>query len=146
MIVLRDIDSLKVYYPRLTIRATLTLTELYGSPTKPLEATIPIFSYLVFILSLCLAEYNLSDDTIYELIDTIDNLLELIMNLYIESGLINNDNQSQVEHEVVKHDEQQSEPIDFKQQIDKFIRKCMDIGMTENDFYNSTKKRIRRYV
>ena len=50
MIVLRDIDSLKVYYPRLTIRATLTLTELYGSPTKPLEATIPSFSDLVFMV------------------------------------------------------------------------------------------------
>lgn len=146
MIVLRDIDSLKVYYPRLTIRATLTLTELYGSPTKPLEATIPSFSDLVFILSLCLAEYNLSDDTIYELIDTIDNLLELIMNLYIESGLINNDNQSQVEHEEIKHDEQQSEPIDFKQQIDKLLGQCMDIGMTENDFYNSTFKQVTRYA
>ena len=149
MIVLRDTDSLKVYYPKLTIRAILTLTELYGNPLAPLMERIPKLSDLVFILSLCLAEYNLSDDTIYELIDTVDNLSELILALYVESGLINQDDNQDEAHDDVQSDtanDEQPSDVDFKQQIDVLLEQCMSIGMTEKDFYDSTFKQVQRYA
>ena len=149
MIVLRDTDSLKVYYPRLTIRATLTLTELYGNPLQPLMERIPKMADLVFIFSLCLAEYNLSDDKIYDIIDTIDNLSELILALYVESGLINQDDNKDEAHDDVQSvtaDDEQPSDVDFKQQIDDLLEQCMSIGMTESDFYNSTFKQVKRYA
>ena len=149
MIVLRDTDSLKVFYPRLTIRATLTLTELYGNPLQPLANRIPKMSDLVFILSLCLAEYNLSDDKIYDIIDTVDNLPELILELYVESGLINQDDNKDKAHDDVQSDTADNEQpldVDVKQQIDELLEQCMSIGMTEKDFYGSTFKQVKRYA
>ena len=149
MIVLRDADSLKVFYPRLTIRATLTLTELYGNPLQPLANRIPKMSDLVFILSLCLAEYNLSDDKIYDIIDTVDNLSELILALYVESGLINQDDHKDEAHDDVQSDtadDEQPLEVDIKQQIDELLEQCMSIGMTEKDFYDSTFKQVKRYA
>lgn len=149
MIVLRDIDSLKVFYPRLTIRATLTLTELYGNPLEPLAHGIPKLSDLVFIFSLCLAEYNLSDDKIYDIVDTVDNLSELILALYVESGLINQDDNKDEAHDDVQSDtadDEQPLEVDVKQQIDDLLQQCMSIGMTESDFYDSTFKQVKRYA
>ena len=149
MIVLRDTDSLKVYYPKLTIRATLTLTELYGNPLAPLANRMPKMSDLVFILSLCLAEYDLSDDKIYDIIDTVDNLSELILALYVESGLINQDDNKDEAHDDVQSDtadDEQPLDVDVKQQIDELLEQCMSIGMTEKDFYDSTFKQVKRYA
>ena len=147
MIVLRDTDSLKVFYPRLTIRATLTLTELYGNPLAPLMERMPKMADLVFIFSLCLAEYHLSDDKIYDIVDTVDNLSELILSLYVESGLINQDDNKDEAHDDVQSDTADDEqPSDVKQQIDELLEQCMSIGMTEKDFYNSTFKQVKRYA
>lgn len=149
MIVLRDTDSLKVYYPRLTIRATLTLTELYGNPLAPLMERMPKLADLIFIFSLCLAEYSLSDDTIYDIVDTIDNLSELILALYMESGLINQDDNQDEVHDDVQSDTADNEQpldVDVKQQIDELLEQCMSIGMTEKDFYDSTFKQVKRYA
>ena len=146
MIVLRDTDSLKVFYPRLTIRAILTLTELYGNPLAPLMERIPKLADLIFIFALCLAEYHLSDDKIYDIVDTIDNLSELILALYIESGLINQDDNKDEAHDDVQSDTADDELLDFKQQIDELLEQCMSIGMTESDFYNSTFKQVQRYA
>lgn len=149
MIVLRDTDSLKVFYPRLTIRATLTLTELYGNPLAPLMERIPKLADLIFVFSLCLAEYNLSDDKIYDIIDTVDNLSELILALYVESGLINQDDNKDEAHDDVQSDttdDEQPLEVDVKQQIDELLEQCMSIGMTEKDFYDSTFKQVKRYA
>lgn len=147
MIVLRDADSLKVFYPRLTIRATLTLTELYGNPLAPLMERIPKISDMVFIFSLCLAEYNLSDDKIYDIVDTVDNLAQLILELYIESGLINQDDNQDEAHDDVQSDTADDDKqIDVKEQIDDLLQQCMSIGMTEKDFYDSTFKQVKRYA
>ena len=150
MIVLRDTDSLKVFYPRMTIRSILTLTELYGNPLQPLTNRIPKLADLVFILSLCLAEYDLCDDKIYDIVDTVDNLSELIVQLYIESGLINQDDTQEetVEQEDTNNESDNEQPleVDIKQQIDELLEQCMSIGMSESDFYNSTFKQVKRYA
>ena len=149
MIVLRDIDSLKVFYPRLTIRATLTLAELYGNPLVPLMERMPKMADLVFIFSLCLSEYNLPDDKLYDIVDTVDNLQELILELYIESGLLNkNDNKDEAHEDIQSDTTDNEEPseVDIKEQIDELLEQCMSLGMTEKDFYDSTFKQVKRYA
>ena len=51
MLVLRDVEHFKVYYPKLDIKACLTLDSIYGSITKPLQEAHKTET-LLFVLSL----------------------------------------------------------------------------------------------
>lgn len=147
MLVLRDVEHFKVYYPKLDIRACLTLDNIYGSITKPLQEAHKIET-LLFVLSLCLSEYDIDDDKLYSLADTIDDLYGFIVELYKESGLIQDEEEQDKEPQDKEIEEQVEymEKLTFTQQITGLLEQCMSIGMTEKDFYSSTFKQVTRYV
>lgn len=147
MLVLRDVEHFKVYYPKLDIRACLTLDNIYGSITKPLQEAHKTET-LLFVLSLCLSEYNIDDDKLYSLADTIDDLYGFIVELYKESGLIQDEEEQDKEPQDKEIEEQVEymEKLTFTQQITDLLEQCMSIGMTEKDFYSSTFKQVTRYV
>ena len=147
MLVLRDVEHFKVYYPKLDIRACLTLDNIYGSITKPLQG-VPKIETLLFVLSLCLSEYNIDDDKLYRLADTIDDLYGFIVELYKESGLIQDEEEQdkQPQDKEIEEQVEYMEKLTFTQQITELLEQCMSIGMTEKDFYSSTFKQVTRYV
>ena len=144
MIVLRN--GHKVYYPKLSIRACLTLDKLYGDVTAPLMGYMSMETQ-VLILSLSLQHYHLTEDELYDLIDTVEDLNSLILELYSEGGLISLGEQENVsEGDSESHSTTSDEPITFESQMNELLIQCMSIGMREEDFYNSTIKQITRYV
>lgn len=147
MLVLRDVEHFKVYYPKLDIKACLTLDNLYGSITKPLQEAHKTET-LLFVLSLCLSEYNIDDDKLYSLADTIDDLYGFIVELYKESGLIEDEEEQdkQPQDKETKEQVEHMENLTFTQQIDELLEQCMSIGMNEKDFYASTFKQVTRYA
>lgn len=138
----------KVLYPKLSIKSCIALEQLYGSPTSVIESNIPKLEDEVFLISLSLQQYNLTEDELYEVIDGLDDPLELILRLYEESGLItpNEDLEPVEAKETTSTDELEQEPQTFEEMIDSMLEQCMIIGMTENDFYNSTLAQVTRYV
>ena len=148
MLVIRD--GIKVYYPKLTIRACLTIDTLFGSPTAPLEG-IPSLKNQVFIFALSLQQYNLEEETIYDLFDELESPYDTIVALYSESGLINTEQeQDPVEAKETGNNEEinnePTEPKTFEEFIKSMLVDCMSLGMTENDFYNSTLSQVVRFV
>ena len=144
MIVLRN--GYKVYYPKLSIRACLTLDKLYGDVTAPLLSYMSLETQIL-IVSLSLQHYHLTEDELYDLIDTVDDVNSLILSLYQESGLISlGEQESPSDVDSVGDSEQSSEVITFESQMMELLEQCMSIGMREEDFYNSTIKQITRYV
>lgn len=144
MIVLRN--GHKVYYPKLSIRTCLTLDKLYGDVTAPLLSYMSLETQ-VLIISLSLQHCHLTEDELYDLIDTVEDLNSLILELYSEGGLISLGEQENVsEGDSESHSTTSDEPITFESQINELLVQCMSIGMTEEDFYNSTIKQINRYV
>lgn len=138
----------KVYYPKLDIRACLTISKLFN------DITAPLYHYLldtqVLLLSLSLQRYSLTDDELYELIDTVDDLYELILELYQESGVISLGEESNFVDETPQHTTEQSNDsnsvVTFESHITDLLEQCMSIGMTEQEFYNSTLSEVTRYV
>ena len=144
MIVLRN--GHKVYYPKLSIRCCLTLDKIYGDVTAPLLSYMSLETQ-VLIVSLSLQHYHLTEDELYDLIDTVDDVNSLILSLYQESGLISlGEQESPSDVDSVGDSEQSSEVITFESQMMELLEQCMSIGMREEDFYNSTIKQITRYV
>lgn len=146
MIVLRH--EHKVYYPKLDIRACLTIDKLFN------DVTAPLYHYLldtqVLLLSLSLQRYNLTDDELYDLIDSVDDLSSMILELYEESGIISLGEQQNVVDSDSVGDSEQSEgvtdAITFESHMNDLLEQCMSIGMTEQEFYNSTLSEVTRYV
>jgi len=148
MIVIRK--EHRVFYPKLDIRASLTIDKLFGDVTAPLLSYMSLETQ-VLLLSLSLQQYNLTDDELYELIDEIEDLNSLILELYQESGLINQDEQqnstdSDLEQDSEQSSDTSSEVITFESHMMDLLGQCMSIGMSEQEFYNSTLKQITRYV
>ena len=101
----------------------------------------------VLIVSLSLQHYHLTEDELYDLIDTVDDVNSLIPSLYEESGLITlGEQESSSDVDSVGDTEQSSEVITFESQMNELLVQCMSIGMREEDFYNSTIKQVTRYV
>ena len=147
MIVLRH--GLKTYKPRLTIDVCVQIEQLYGSVTKPLESRIPSLEDTVFIISLSLQQYMLDEDTLYEIIDEIENPLEIVFKLYEEAGLINTqqDKQNPVEaKEIGNNEEINNEPTEqqtFEQMCNDMLKNILQINlMPIHQFYASTLKEI----
>lgn len=146
MIVIRH--EHKVYYPKLDIRACLTIDKLFN------DVTAPLYHYLldtqVLLLSLSLQRYNLTDDELYDLIDSVDDLSSMIFELYQEAGVISLGEQQNVVDSDLEHDTEQSESvtdtITFESHMNNLLEQCMSIGMTEQEFYNSTLSEVTRYV
>ena len=134
MIVLRN--GHKVYYPKLSIRGCLTLDKIYGDVTAPLLSYMSLETQ-VLIVSLSLQHYHLTEDELYDLIDTVDDVNSLILSLYQESGLISlGEQESPSDVDSVGGSEQSSEVITFESQMMELLEQCMSIGMREEDFYN----------
>ena len=144
MIVLRN--GYKVYYPKLSIRGCLTLDKLYGDVTAPLMSYMSMETQ-VLIVSLSLQHCHLTEDELYDLIDTVEDLNSLILELYSEGGLISLGEQENVsEGDSESHSTTSDEPITFESQMNELLVQCMSIGMTEEDFYGSTIKQVTRYI
>lgn len=144
MIVLRN--GHKVYYPRLSIRCCLTLEKIYDDVLAPLMSYMSLETQ-VLIISLSVSHYNLTEDELYELIDTVDDVNSLILELYTSAGLISlGEQQSSSDSDSVGDSEQSSEVITFESQMNEMLVQCMSIGMREEDFYNSTLSQVTRYV
>lgn len=147
MIVLTN--GYNVYTPKLTIRACLIIDKLYGSITKPIESSIPPLDTQVRLLSLALQQYNLTEDELYDLFDTVEDSYSLILGLYEESGLINQEQQQkpvQSDSEPVEGRSEQSVPESFEQYMMELLEQCMSIGMSEIEFMDSTLNQVLRYV
>lgn len=143
MIVLRH--GFTTYIPRLTLRSCLILDKLYGSITAPILNSSPSLYDLCYILSLCIGEDD--EDIVYDIVDTIDNLYELILEIYVEAGLIDtkqgsNDSEEQ---ETMNNDELEDD-ISFYDYIEDMRQQCMNIGMSREDFYNSTLKEMQQLI
>ena len=151
MIVLRH--GLRTYKPRLTIDVCIQIEQLYGSVTKPLEGRMPSLSDTVFIIALSLQQYMLDEDTLYEIIDEIENPLQIVFKLYEEAGLINTqqDKQDPVEaKETPNNEEINNEPTEqqtFEQMCDDMLKNILQINlMPIHQFYASTLKEITLQV
>jgi hypothetical protein len=146
MIVLRH--GLNIYQPKLSIESCIILEQLYGSITAPIEKHIPSLSEQVFLISLCLKQYMLHEDDIYELFDEIQDAYSLILALYEEAGLINTKQaQNPVDAEKTPNNsELNNEPQTFEEMCDDMLIQCLAIGLSRQEFFNSTLKEVTQYV
>lgn len=143
MVVLKH--GLNIYKPKLTMNNCIILENIYGSITKPIENMMPKLEDLVFIFSLSLDRYDLDEDTIYDLIDDVDDLFSLILRLYEESGLINQDE----EQNATQSDNESVEPTipqTFEGMCQDMIVQCMSIGLSRQEFYDLTLKEVTQYA
>ena len=146
MIVIRDVEHFKVYYPRLTIKACLTLDSLFGDVVAPISTGVVSLEDQCLILSLCLQDENLQEDEIYNILDLVDDPIMLILNLFEEAGLISQEQDLESVDEKETTDTDELESITFSQHMDKMLESCMQIGMSEEEFMNSTLKQVTRYA
>lgn len=148
MIVLRK--DLNIYTPKLSIESCIILEKLYGSITAPIEKTVPSLSEQVFLLSLCLRQYMLSEDDIYELFDDIESPYELIIDLYEEAGLIDTKQDSPAKttgQETTSNDKIEEDiPQTFEEMCNDMLVQCLAIGLSRQEFYQSTLKEIIQCV
>lgn len=145
MIVIHDEENFKLYYPRLTIKACMTLDSLFGDVTAPISDGMVSLENQCLILSLCLQDEQLGEDEIYDILDLVDDPIQLIFDLFEEAGLINQD----VDEQPVSDESQSLDDnanVTFTQYMDKLLQQCMEIGMTEAEFMNSTLKQVTRYA
>ena len=148
MIVLKN--GLNIYQPKLSIESCIILEQLYGSITAPIENHIPTLSEQVFLISLCLRQYMLSEDQIYELFDEIREPYTLIIALYEEAGLINTKQDSEpVNEKQTSSDSELKEQQDsqtFEEMCNDMLVQCLAIGLSRQEFFNSTLKEITQFV
>ena len=140
--------GLRVFYPKLTIHICITLEKLFGSVTAPIENRIPSLYDMVFLFSLCMQQHNLSEDELYELIDDIDDLFALIIDLYIEAGLIDTeqDSNDSERQETTSNDKVEDIPQSFEKMCNDVLIQCLSMGMmSKEQFYNSTFKEVKQY-
>ena len=144
MIVLRN--GIKIYYPKLTIRSCLAIQQIFGDVTEPLLTYMSVETQTL-LLSLALQQYDITEDELYDLMDTVDDVNHLILELYSEAGLITHGEQQNHTESVSENmSDTSNEPITFESHILDLLQQCMSIGMREEDFYNSTLSQITRYV
>ena len=79
MIVIHDEENFKLYYPRLTIKACMTLDSLFGDVTTPISNGMPSLENQCLILSLCLQDEQLGQDEIYDILDLVEDPIQLIL-------------------------------------------------------------------
>lgn len=140
----------KVYYPKLDIRACLTIDRLFGDVTRPLMSYMSLDTQ-VLLLSLSLQQYKLTDDELYDLMDSIEDLYSLILELYEEAGVISQGEQQDLSDsdsvgDSEPNNDTPNEVITFESHMMNLLEQCMSIGMREEDFYRSTLAQVTRYV
>lgn len=144
LIVLRHAN--KIYYPKLTIRSCLSINKIFGEITQPLLTVISVETQIL-ILSLSLDHYSLSDDELYEIADKVEDLNSLILELYQEAGIINqNPSKLPTESEYEPINDIRDDSVTFENHVMELLAQCMSIGMKEDEFYELTLNQITRYV
>lgn len=123
----------------------MTLDSLFGDVTAPISNGMPSLENQCLILSLCLQDEQLGQDEIYDILDLVEDPIQLMLDLFEEAGLINQD----VSEQSVSDESQSLEDnanVTFTQYMDKLLQQCMEIGMSEKEFMNSTLKQVTRYA
>lgn len=123
----------------------MTLDSLFGDVTAPISNGMPSLENQCLILSLCLQDEQLGEDEIYDILDLVDDPIQLMLDLFEEAGLINQD----ISEQPVSDESQSLEDnanVTFTQYMDKLLQQCMEIGMSEKEFMNSTLKQVTRYA
>lgn len=144
MIVLKHEN--KIYYPKLTIRSCLAIDKLFGELTRPLLTVISVKTQLL-LLSLSLEQYELSDDELYDVADSIEDLNSLILEVYQEAGIINqNQSELETEREYKPTNNVPNDNVTFENHVMDLLGQCMSIGMREEEFYKSTLAQVTRYI
>ncbi|MTO64668.1 hypothetical protein GMC17_10960, partial [Turicibacter sanguinis] len=144
MIVLKHEN--KIYYPKLTIRSCLAIDKLLGDLTRPLLTVISVKTQLL-LLSLSLEQYELSDDELYDVADSVEDLNSLILEIYQEAGIINqNQSELDTEREYRPTNNVPDDNVTFENHVMDLLEQCMSIGMREEEFYKSTLAQVTRYV
>ena len=144
MIVLRN--GIKVYYPKLTIKSCLAIQQIFGDVTKPLLTYMSVETHTL-LLSLALQQYDFTEDELYDLMDTVDDVNHLILELYSEAGLIaHGEQQSHTESVSETMSDTSGVSVTFESHVSHLLQQCMSIGMREEEFYNSTLSQVTRYV
>lgn len=144
MIVLKHEN--KIYYPKLTIRSCLAIDKLFGDVTRPLLTIISVETQIL-LLSLALEDYHLNNDGLYDIADSIEDLNSLILEIYQEAGIINQ-NQSELatEREYKSTNDVRDDNVTFENHVMDLLEQCMSVGMREEEFYKSTLAQVTRYV
>ena len=125
----------------------MTLDSLFGDVTAPISNGMISLENQCLILSLCLQDEQLGQDEIYDILDLVEDPIQLILGLYEEAGLISQDmEQNPVEPQQMADKDELNEDTTFSQYMDKLLQQCMEIGMTEAEFMNSTLKQVTRYA
>lgn len=125
----------------------MTLDSLFGDVTTPISNGMPSLENQCLILSLCLQDEQLGQDEIYDILDLVEDPIQLILELYEEAGLISQDmEQNVLEEQEIANKDKLEEPTTFSQYMDKLLQQCMEIGMSEKEFMNSTLKQVTRYA
>lgn len=139
--------GLKVYQPKLSMNACIILEQIYGSVSKPLENQLPSTSDMVFIFSLSLDRYNLSEDEIYELVDSVEDLFSFIVALYEDSGIISQEEpQDTVQANSESLDDTSNRPSTFEEMSNNMVTQCLSMGLSRQEFYDSTLKEVIQFV
>lgn len=144
MIVLKHEN--KIYYPKLTIRSCLAIDKLFGDVTRPLLTIISVETQIL-LLSLALEDYHLNNDGLYDIADSIEDLNSLILEIYQEAGIINqNPSELATEREDKPTNDIRDDNVTFENHIMDLLEQCMSVGMREEEFYKSTLAQVTRYV
>lgn len=99
------------------------------------------------LLSLALQQYDFTEDELYDLMDTVDDVNHLILELYSEAGLIaHGEQQSHTESVSETMSDTSGVSVTFESHVSHLLQQCMSIGMREEEFYNSTLSQVTRYV
>lgn len=135
----------RIYYPKLTIRSCLAIDKLFGDVIKPLLTFMSVETQAL-LLSLSLQQYRLTDDELYDLMDSIKDLDSLFVELYKEAGLISDKQSEDAIEDQSESNNDTRELITFESHMMDLLEQCMSVGMREEDFYSSTISHVTRYV
>lgn len=136
----------KIYYPKLTIRSCLAINTLFGDVTQPLLTATSVESQIL-LLFLSLEQYHLNDDELCDIADSIEDLNSLILEIYQESGIINQiQPQLTTERENEPVNDSSNDNVTFESHVMDLLAHCMSIGMKEDEFYNLTLNQVTRHV
>lgn len=134
----------KIYYPKLSIRSCLVIQQLLGDLAQPLR-NITRAETQFFIITLAFEDYQLSEDELYDITDSVDDLPMFILELYSHAGLTIQDEEA-LPSDNQKETTSSTTDMTFEGYIDDLLIQCMSIGMKEEEFYQSTLSGVKRYV
>ena len=87
------------------------------------------------------------NDELYDVADSVEDLNSLILEIYQEAGIINqNQSELDTEREYRPTNNVPDDNVTFENHVMDLLEQCMSIGMREEEFYKSTLAQVTRYV